>query len=128
MLRRACLSLHWGDIVRNCRVVSRAAAAVISVTLTFTSASAQNPQSQPSLVPPRDAPMTLAEYQGLSCVTAGAITGIATLGYLDPIAAATTGLASPLLLVPVVAAGFAVGCSVGATLSPAFLWFYRRSR
>jgi hypothetical protein len=29
---------------------------------------------------------------------------------------------NPVLLVPVLATGFAVGCGVGATASPAFLW------
>jgi hypothetical protein len=114
--------------LRHRRRATRATAAVVSIVLTFASAAAQTPQSQSSLLPPRDAPMTLAEYQGLSCIGIGAVAGVGTLGYLDPIAVAATGLASPLLLVPVVAAGFAVGCSVGATIAPAFLWFYRRSQ
>ena len=114
--------------MRNRRPASRATAAVVSIVLTLASASAQNVQTRSPLVLPRDSPMTIAEYQGLSCIAVGIVTGIGTLGYLDPIAAAATSVASPLLLVPVVAAGFAVGCSVGATLSPAFLWFYRRAQ
>ena len=127
MPRQASLSSSEGNL-RHRRFVSRATAAVVSIVLTLASASAQNVQNQPRLVLPRDAPMTIAEYQGLSCIAVGIVTCIGTLGYLDPIAAAATSLASPLLLVPVVAAGFAVGCSVGATLSPAFLWFYRRAQ
>jgi hypothetical protein len=114
--------------VRSRRFLLRATAIVAQIAVMFAPASAQNTQGQPPLVLPRDAPMTMAEYQGLSCVALGAVTGIGTLGYLDPIAVAATGFTSPLLLVPVVAAGFAVGCGVGSTLAPALLWFYRRSR
>lgn len=114
--------------MRHRRSVSRVAATVASIVITLASASAQTAQSQSALIPPRDTPMTLPEYQGLSCIAAGALTGLATLAYLDPISVAATGLTSPLLLVPVAAAGFAVGCSVGATIGPAFLWFYRRAQ
>ncbi len=94
------------------------------------SASAQPPQdpsSQPPLVLPRTAPMSLAEYQGVSCAVVGMLAGLGALAYLNPLTAAAAGLGSPLLVVPVLATGFTVGCSVGSTLSPAFLWFYRRT-
>ena len=79
------------------------------------------------LVPPAGTPMTMAEFQGLSCAALGAATGLAALAYIDPITVAAAGtFSTPLLLIPVVAAGFAVGCSVGATVSPALAWAYRQ--
>jgi len=86
---------------------------------------AQQPVSPTPLIPPANAPMNLAEYQGVSCAITGAAVGLATVAYLNPIEVATATTGTALLLVPVMAAGFAVGCSVGATLSPAFLWAYR---
>jgi peptidoglycan biosynthesis protein MviN/MurJ (putative lipid II flippase) len=32
------------------------------------------------------------------------------------------------LLIPVLATGFAAGCSVGSTMSPGLLWIYSRLR
>ena len=81
----------------------------------------------PSPLAPAGTPMTMAEFQGLSCAALGAATGLAALAYLDPITVAAAGtFSTPLLLIPVVAAGFAVGCSVGATVSPALAWAYRQ--
>ena len=45
--------------------------------------------------------------------------------YSDAITFAATGAFNPVLLIPVMATGFAVGCGVGATVSPAFLWIGR---
>jgi hypothetical protein len=66
--------------------------------------------------------MTLPEYQGMGCLTAGVIAATGVFIYSDVITAAVSGVVNPVLLIPVVATGFAVGCGVGATLSPGFLW------
>jgi hypothetical protein len=70
--------------------------------------------------------MSFAEFQGLSCAAVGTVAGLASLAYVRPIEEATMGSSSALLGAPIVATGFAVGCSVGATLAPAFLWVYCR--
>jgi hypothetical protein len=59
--------------------------------------------------------MTLPEYQGLGCLAGGAAGAV---GVFASITVATAGVLNPVLL----ATGFAVGCSVGSTVSPTFLW------
>ena len=82
-------------------------------------------QTAPSgLLPPADTPMTLSEFQGLSCASLGVVAGLIGIVYLRPIEEATH-LGAAMLAAPLVATGFAVGCSVGATLAPALLWAYR---
>ena len=85
-------------------------------------------QAQTVLTPPAGTPMTLAEFQGVSCAGLGTVVGLGALAYIDPLAIAAGSMSLPWLLVPVAAAGFAVGCSVGATLGPAFLWLHRQVR
>ena len=66
--------------------------------------------------------MTLPEYQGWGCLVGGTVAATGVFAYSDVITVAATGMLNPVLLVPVLATGFAVGCGVGATASPAFLW------
>jgi len=76
--------------------------------------------SQP-LVPP--AGMTIQAYQGVSCIALGLVTTFGVFIYSDVITEALTGaVANPVLLIPVMALGFASGCSVGSTMSPGLLW------
>jgi len=93
--------------------------------LAVSPACAQQQEGQPSLMLPKDAPMTLAEFQGLGCASVGAVAGLVALVYVGPIEEATIRISTAMLVAPVVATGFAIGCSVGATLAPAFLWAYR---
>jgi precorrin-3B methylase len=66
--------------------------------------------------------MTLPEYQGLGCLIGGVVGAAGVYGYSDVVAVAITGVVTnPVLLVPVMVTGLAVGCAVGSTLSPAFL-------
>ncbi len=99
---------------------------VVVAWLTASAAQAQDTAAQPPLVLPRDAPMTMPEYQAVSCAVAGVLTSLGAVVYLDQITAAAATVASPWLLLPVLATGFTVGCSVGSTVSPALLWLYRR--
>jgi hypothetical protein len=85
--------------------------------------------AQPASSPPQAAPMpividgmTLPEYQGLGCLTGGLIGAVGVYAYSDAIALAVTGVVTnPVLLIPVMATGLAIGCSVGSMMSPAFL-------
>ena len=79
------------------------------------------------LVPPNG--MTLQEYQGLACLTMASITAAGVYVYSDIILEVLTGTTTnPVLLIPVIATGFAAGCSVGSTMSPAFLWIANQFR
>ena len=69
--------------------------------------------------------MTLPEYQGLGCLAGGVAGAAGVFVYSDVIIVAATGAFNPLLLVPSMATGLAVGCSVGAMMSPAFIWVSR---
>jgi hypothetical protein len=83
------------------------------------------PASPAPAVPPT---MTMAEYQGLGCLLGGTVATTGVFVYSDIITIAATGVVNPLLLVPVMATGFAVGCSVAATVSPGLLWIGRTLR
>lgn len=72
----------------------------------------------------RRASTTLAEIQGLSCLGGGALGSTLSFAYSEVILGAAAGTAS-LALVPVMAMTFAIGCSVGATAAPGFVWLYR---
>jgi len=69
--------------------------------------------------------MTLPEYQGWGCLVGGSVGAAGVFTYSDVITMAAVGMTNPLLLIPAMATGFAVGCGVGATVSPAFLWLGR---
>lgn len=60
--------------------------------------------------------------QSLSCMAVGAIASVGVFVYSNTIAAAVTGGPNPALVVPLMAAGYAVGCTVGATVSPSLRW------
>jgi hypothetical protein len=115
--------------LRHRRIVMCLRALAVSIIVAAGSmppASAQQ-QAPPSsiLMPPASAPMSLAEFQAFTCAGTGLVTGISALGYVDPITIVTAGPGAPLLLLPVFFAGFTVGCGVGATMGPAFLWVFR---
>ncbi len=66
--------------------------------------------------------MTQPEYQGLGCLLGGSVGAIGVYAYSDVIAVAVTGVVTnPVLLIPAMATGLAIGCAVGSTLSPVFL-------
>lgn len=80
-------------------------------------------------IPAPSAAMTIQEYQGLSCLALGLITTFGVFIYSDVITEALTGaVVNPVLLIPVMALGFASGCSVGSTMSPGLLWISQRFR
>jgi hypothetical protein len=73
--------------------------------------------------------MTMQEYQGLNCMAFGSFTAFGVYVYSDVILEALTGaFVNPLLLVPVMATGFAAGCGVGSTMSPGLLWIVNQFR
>ena len=67
--------------------------------------------------------MRMSELQGVSCFWGGALGGAATWAYSGVLTVAATGATNPLLLVPLVAAGFVSGCDLGTHLGPALVWF-----
>ena len=85
-------------------------------------------QTQRNQVPPAagdlPATFTYAEFQGMACLMGGAAAMVGVAAYSELIAAATGGVSVPVI-VPIVAAGFAAGCSVASTAAPGLLWIYR---
>ena len=68
-------------------------------------------------------PMTTQAYQGLSCIVVGTLTTVGVYIYSDVITEILSGMAvNPVLLIPVMAVGFASGCSVGSTMGPGVQW------
>jgi hypothetical protein len=117
--------------LRRFRFAFRLLAAAVSATVVIAPVSHARAQKPPpprsTLVPPAsEVPMTIAEFQGLSCAGLGTVAAVGSLTYLDPVAIAASGFEIGLLAFPVAAASFAVACGVGSTLAPAFLWAYRR--
>lgn len=106
---------------RLARIIARLGIA-LAVTLPAAAQTAQPPQ--PGL-PVVGLGMTMPEYQGWGCLLGGTAGASGVFVYSDVIAVAATGVLNPALLIPVMATGFAVGCSVGAMASPAFLWLGR---
>jgi len=84
-------------------------------------------QTAPAAPPAATGPfaMPLPEWQGVSCLWGGLLAGVGVFYYSDVLTAAATGVTNPLLLVPLVATGFAAGCSVGANAAPGLTWLAR---
>ena len=83
------------------------------------------PASPPALSQPvtPPSPMTTQAYQGLTCIVLGLLTTVGVYIYSDVITEVLTGTAvNPVLLIPVLALGFASGCSVGSTMGPGVQW------
>lgn len=102
---------------------------IVMLVLTFAmSAAPLSAQTQRNQVPPAagDLPSTFtyAEFQGMACLMGGAAAMVGVATYSELIAAATGGVSVPVI-VPIIAAGFAAGCSVASTASPGLLWIYR---
>ena len=70
--------------------------------------------------------MSMAEWQGVSCLWGGSLAGLGVYYYSDVLAVAATGVTNPLLLVPLLATGFLGGCSVGANAAPGLYWLFGR--
>jgi hypothetical protein len=90
---------------------------------------AQPARAQSSAPPSPTGPygMAMQEWQGVSCLGAGAVASLGTFVYSDVITVALTGVVTnPVLLVPLVATGFALGCGAGANMGPGLLWLYRQ--
>ena len=69
--------------------------------------------------------MAIQDWQGLSCLWAGALAAAGVFYYSDVLTVAATGATNPLLLVPLIATGFIGGCSVGANGAPGMVWLSR---
>jgi hypothetical protein len=92
-------------------------------------ASAQSTPAQPRIaVGPSDMP--IQEWQSLACLGGGALASFGLLAYnnVGVVAAAITGgnAGNPVLLLNILATGFALGCTVGNNLAPGLIWLYRQ--
>jgi hypothetical protein len=102
-----------------------AAALLLAASLAAAPALAQQP---PALTATPTGPygMSMAEWQGVSCLWGGSLAGFGVFYYSDVLAVAATGATNPLLLVPLVATGFLGGCSFGANAAPGLYWIFHR--
>jgi len=127
----ACLALPAMTVVPIIAPGTNPALAQAQPTATAPAASTPRPPAQaaPSAGPtlPLPADMTLQEYQGLNCIAFGLTAAAGVYVYSDVIVEVLTGMSvNAYLLLPVLATGFAAGCSVGSTMSPGLLWIYSR--
>ena len=67
----------------------------------------------------------MSEWQGISCLWGGAIGSTASFVYSEVLIVAATGATNPLFLIPLIATGFASGCSLGTNVAPALAWLAR---
>lgn len=63
-----------------------------------------------------------APSRGVGCITVGAIASVGALVYSNTVGAAVTGGANSGLLMPLMAASYAVGCGIGAAVTPTLAW------
>ena len=115
--------MHFHD---QCR--SAVAGALLLLAALLAIASPATAQQAPSLSATPTGPygMSMAEWQGVSCLWGGGLGAAGVFYYSDVLAVAATGAANPLLLVPLVATGFLGGCSVGANGAPGLIWLLRQ--
>jgi len=107
----------------HCRSAFAAALLLLTASLAASPARAQQP---PALTATPTGPygMSMAEWQGVSCLWGGSLAGLGVYYYSDVLAVAATGVTNPLLLVPLLATGFLGGCSVGANGAPGLYWLF----
>src|SRR5690242_13064688 len=105
-----------------------AVAAALLLPAVFLAAAPARAQQSPTLSATPTGPygMSMAEWQGVSCLWGGSLAGLGVFYYSDVLAVAATGVTNPLLLVPLVATGFLGGCSVGANGAPGLVWLFGR--
>jgi len=107
----------------------QASIAALLLATSLAAAPVASAQTAPAVSPVVVGPygMPVQEWQGLSCLWGGVVGGAGVFYYSDVLTAAVagSGLGNPLLLVPLVAAGFLGGCSVGTNAAPGLTWLYR---
>jgi hypothetical protein len=117
-----------GVVVSRISAAERAIAALLVVALLALAhpASAQTAPAAPSgAVGPYG--MAIQEWQGLSCLGIGVLGSTGVYVYSDVLTEILTGVAAnPLVLVPLLATGFVLGCTAGANMGPGLLWLYRQ--
>jgi hypothetical protein len=74
----------------------------------------------PAALPAAAAPP--ADSHGLGCLAIGALASAGVLIYSNTLAVAITGGPNPNLVLPLMVAGYAVGCGIGASVSPGLHW------
>jgi len=108
-------------------MTSRACVAALSATLLSPiDAAAQTGAGTKSEILPSPPGMSSEQLQGVSCIITGLLTAAGAVAYSGSLASAVSGVSVPWLIAPVIAGGYAVGCSVGATTGPGAYWLYAR--
>lgn len=113
-------TFHLGDSMKH---PLRAAIAVIT-------ALAVQPVSAAPPDPPGDPPagprgITSSQFQGLACLGTGALGSLVAYAYTDALVLTGAVVVNPIaIFAPVVATGFAFGCSIGATAAPGVYWLH----
>jgi hypothetical protein len=79
--------------------------------------------------PPPDSPsnMSSAQFQSVSCLGTGALGALVAYAYTDLLVVTGTVIVNPVLVfAPVVATGFAFGCSIGSNAAAGVYWLDRK--
>jgi hypothetical protein len=84
-------------------------------------------RTQPPVQIPAGSDMSMQEYQSLSCAIGGLAGGIVVYVYYEDILAAVTGEVNPVLVLPIIAAGFSTACGIASSLAPGTAWIYRHT-
>jgi len=79
-------------------------------------------------VPPDSPPnMSSAQFQSVSCLGTGALGALIAYAYTDLLVVTGTVVVNPVLIfAPVMATGFAFGCSMGANAAPGLYWLHMK--
>ncbi|MGE0225215.1 MAG: hypothetical protein AB7F35_16420 [Acetobacteraceae bacterium] len=103
-----------------------AASGVLVLALVATAPlQAQTTPAPTARVPEQPSNMTTTQLQGVSCIVTGLATAAGAVLYSNTVAAAVDW-SLPVVLAPVIAGAYAIGCTVGATTGPGVHWLYAR--
>lgn len=87
-----------------------------------------------SPTPPVDGPPQLqtmdnSQLQGLACIGTGVFGALIAYAYTDLLVVTGTVMVNPVVIfAPVVATGFAFGCSIGSNVAPGLFWLHAKLR
>jgi hypothetical protein len=96
---------------------------MVAAMLSASTTAAQTADASETATGPYNMP--IQSWQGLGCLYGGVVASAGVFYYQDVLAYALSGAVNPLLLVPLIATGFSVGCSVGYNSAPGLVWLYR---
>ena len=80
------------------------------------------PAAAAAKAPPESGMTGVQAVGGMNCLIFGSLTAAGVYVYSDVLMLAVTGYVQPALLLPTMAAGFAMGCTVGNTMTPGLMY------